>query len=68
MLFQPEYGKPKNFINWDKLCRNPNPNAIYILEQHLDKINWANLSENIYAIHLLEKNLDKIWIKSIGIY
>lgn len=43
MLFQPEYGKPKNFINWDKLCRNPNPNAIYILEQHMDKINWANL-------------------------
>ncbi len=37
-----------------------NPNAIYLLEQNLDKVNWQNLSRNPNAIHLLENNLDKV--------
>jgi len=37
-----------------------NPNAIHLLEQNKDKINWENLSFNPNAIHLLEQNIDKI--------
>jgi len=37
-----------------------NPNAIHLLEQNTDKINWDYLSENSNAIHLLEQNVDKI--------
>ena len=37
-----------------------NPNAIQLLEQNLDKINWSKLSMNPNAIHLLEQNPDKI--------
>ena len=37
-----------------------NPNAINLLEQNQDKINWDNLSLNLNAIELLEKNQDKI--------
>jgi len=37
-----------------------NPNAIHLLEQNLDKIDWEWLSDNPNAIHLLEQNLDKV--------
>ena len=37
-----------------------NPNAIHLLEQNQDKIDWVKLSLNPSAIHLLEQNLDKI--------
>jgi hypothetical protein len=37
-----------------------NPNAIHILEQNLDKVDWYCLSRNPNAIHILEHNLDKI--------
>ncbi len=37
-----------------------NPNAIHILEKHLDKVEWWFLSRNENAIHILEKNIDKI--------
>ena len=40
------------------LCNNPN--AIYLLEQNLDKIDWDILSLNPNAINILEQNLDKI--------
>jgi hypothetical protein len=37
-----------------------NPNAIHLLEENLEKINWSFLSINPNAIHLLEKNKEKI--------
>ena len=37
-----------------------NPNAIHLLEQNPDEIDWDNLSSNPNAIHLLEQNQDKI--------
>ena len=37
-----------------------NPNAIHILEQNQDKIDWFWLSGNRNAIYLLEKNINKI--------
>jgi hypothetical protein len=37
-----------------------NPNAIPILEQHLDKVCWHKLSSNPNAIHILEQHLDKV--------
>jgi len=44
-----------------------NPNAIALLEQNLDKINWYELSQNPNAMGILEKNLDKInWIYLSG--
>lgn len=42
------------------LSCNSNPEAIKILEEHLDKVDWDNLSLNPGAINLLEKHLDKI--------
>ena len=43
-----------------------NPNAIHILEQHLDKVDWLILSLNPNAIHILEKNIDKVVWKSLS--
>jgi hypothetical protein len=37
-----------------------NPNAIHLLEENPDKINWDELSRNPNAIHLLEQNPNKI--------
>jgi len=53
-----------------------NPNAIPLLEENLDKIDWFNLSvnpmaiellkQNPAAIDLLEKNPDKInWLTRV---
>ena len=47
-------------INWHSLCSNTNPEALYLLETNVDKIDWDVLSCNPNAIYLLEKNLDKI--------
>jgi hypothetical protein len=41
-------------LGW--LCKNPN--AIPILEKHLDKVYWEYLSENPNAIPILEKYPD----------
>jgi hypothetical protein len=47
-------------------------NAIHILEENLDRINWNTLSCNINAISILEQNLDKInWsflLRNINIF
>ena len=53
-------------VDWDGLSLNCNPNAIYILEQNIDKINWENLSSNSNAIRLLEQHLDKINWKNLS--
>ena len=37
-----------------------NPNAIELLINNLDKIDWSNLSTNPNAIDLLKENKDKI--------
>jgi hypothetical protein len=37
-----------------------NENAIHLLENNLDKINFGCLTMNPKAIHLLEKNLNKV--------
>jgi hypothetical protein len=52
-----------NHCSWQLLARNPNPNAIPIIEENLDKLDnsgWRYLSENPNAIHILEKNLHNI--------
>ena len=38
-----------NNVDWHGLSGNPN--AITILEKHLDKVNWEYLSDNIYNYH-----------------
>ena len=44
-----------------------NKNAILILEQNIDKINWRALSGNINAISILEKNIHNInWFALSG--
>ena len=54
-------------IFWNTFCKNAvYPEAIELLEQNPDKINWRYLSANTAtrAIELLEQNLDKInWEK-----
>ena len=49
-----------NQLNWNSLSENSN--AIHLLEQNPDKINWFHLSENCNddVIKLLEQNPDKI--------
>jgi hypothetical protein len=37
-----------------------NENAIELLQENQDKINWSKFSANINAISLLEDNQDKI--------
>ena len=37
-----------------------NPQAIPLLEQNLDKVNWCFLSMNPHALNLLEQNPHKI--------
>jgi len=37
-----------------------NLNAIHLLEQNIDNIEWYVLTSNPNAIHLLEQNKDKI--------
>ena len=44
-----------------------NTNAIHLLENNMDKINWSELSRNTNAIHLLENNINRInWFKLSG--
>jgi hypothetical protein len=53
----------KDKLKWDYLSLNPHPQAIKMLEENLDKINWNFLSENPEAIHILFTNKDKInWL------
>ena len=64
-ITQSEKNKYREQLNWANLSQNPN--AIHIIEQHLDNVNWGCLSQNPNAIHLLEKNLDKVnwgWLSS----
>jgi hypothetical protein len=37
-----------------------NPNAIHLLEQNMDKVDWRHLSRNPNAIHMIEQNMDKV--------
>ena len=49
---------PIEMLDLDGLSLNPN--AINLLEQNIDKIDWMSLSMNPNAIHLLEQNMQKI--------
>ena len=51
-------------LSIQQLCNNLHPNAIYLLEQNKNNINWYLLSENPNALHLLMENQDKIIRKS----
>ena len=49
------------YIDWETIVYNTNPDAIRIIEQNLDKISsFVYLSENENAVHIIENNLDKI--------
>jgi hypothetical protein len=37
-----------------------NPNAVHLLEENPDKVDWISLSANPNAGHMLEQNLDKV--------
>jgi hypothetical protein len=43
------------------MALSTNPNALSLLEQNQDKIDWRKLSRNPNAISLLKENQDKIW-------
>jgi hypothetical protein len=43
-----------------------NPNAISLLEQNLDKVDWCELSGNPNAISLLQNNRKKIDWQSLS--
>ena len=55
---------PLSKLTDQQICRNPNPNAMEIIEEII-KINntdllWTCLSENPIAISILEQNIDKV--------
>ena len=57
--------KIKKWINIDKInfkliCSTIKEKHINSLDNHLDKIDWKELSKNPNAIYLLEKNIDKV--------
>jgi hypothetical protein len=47
-------------INWEYLCMNQSKEAIDLLMQYPENIDWMTLSSNPYAIDLLRQNPDKI--------
>ena len=49
-----------NYIDWTRLCMNPCKEAIDLLMQNPDKIDWLQFSSNPYAIDILRQNPDKI--------
>jgi len=49
-----------NFIVWSQLSKNPDPQAVHLLESNIDKIHWPNLSGNKNAIGILLKYPHKI--------
>jgi hypothetical protein len=48
---------------WYDICLQPH--LIGIIEENMDKINWAGLSKNYEAIHILEQNIDKINVDNV---
>lgn len=66
LVNNPYYIKNVSVNNFYRnLCFNPNPIAISIIENNIDKINWDSLSSNENAIELLEQNIDKVVVKSL---
>ncbi len=53
-------------INWSRLSCNRNTNAIKLLENNIDKIDWLQISANENAIQLLKENKDKINWRSLS--
>jgi len=53
-------------INWSSLCINPCKEAIDLLMQYPDKIDWLEFSANPYAIDVIRQNVDKI--NYMGLY
>lgn len=49
-----------NNINWKHLSSKDDDNAIYILSNNIDKIDWFELSSNSKALYLLQQHKDKI--------
>ena len=55
--------KLRSWIDINKLIffdLSENPNAMYLLEENPDNIDWTSLSKNSSSIHILEKNKDNI--------
>lgn len=48
------------YIDWKRFCMNPCKEAIELIMQYPDKIEWMHLSSNPYAIDILRQNPDKI--------
>lgn len=44
-------------INWYSFSRNPNPKAIEIMKQNIDKVDWDMIALNSGAIDIIENNL-----------
>ena len=67
MSFKPIY-KLREWIDPELLVHNDlsrNPSAIHILEKNLDKIKWANLSQNP-AIFVLDRDAMRQQIMNFG--
>ena len=52
-------------IDWTEISENESPEAIRLLEEFPEKINWYRLSANSFAIEMLKEHPDKI--KSVSL-
>ena len=55
-----QYPTIKDDICWDRLCENQSIEAMLLLEDNKDKINYTLLSGNKFAERFFKDNLDKI--------
>jgi hypothetical protein len=46
--------------NWEELSADPSPEAIELLSENLDKVDWRIAAHNPSALPLLQANLDKV--------
>jgi hypothetical protein len=55
-------------IHWPCLCQNRSPEAIALLQENVDKINWRRLADNPSAIPILEKHLDMLFLDDVSFH
>ena len=58
--FLKDFKKEKSVMHTYKIGISNNPSAIDYLSNHMDEIDWRELTLNPNAIPLIEKNLDRI--------
>jgi hypothetical protein len=54
------YSNYLSYSMWRKLCSDPRPYAISIIEKNIDMVDWDMLSTNPAAIHILQRYIENV--------